>query len=163
RAPNGVDVQRDASRRAQERHHERTRAVVPAPRDPRDRGAPEDPFGEDRARRHAEEVHRRAGRRPEHRREPRGARRALRRDELGVEGEPVLILVPSSLEFLVALLGTIAAGGIAAPAYPPSERGLPRLDAILETTRARIAITTRTIRNLIDAASDFVPAIRSMT
>lgn len=92
---------------------------------------------------------------------------ALRLEELGVAGEPVLILVPASLDFVAALLGCIEAGGVAAPTYPPTaarlERAMPRLKATVELTRARVALTTRAVRALIDASVDFAPAFRAMT
>jgi acyl-CoA synthetase (AMP-forming)/AMP-acid ligase II len=80
--------------------------------------------------------------------------------------EPVLILAPSGLDYLAAFLGCAFAGALAVPAYPPHpahvDRAMPRLKAIVETTRARIALTTRNMRALTESAIDFVPEFRSM-
>ncbi|HZO76348.1 MAG TPA: fatty acyl-AMP ligase [Ktedonobacteraceae bacterium] len=62
---------------------------------------------------------------------------------LGYEGKPVLLLYPSGLEYIAAFLACLYAGAIAVPVYPPhSARLLPRLQAIINDTRAIVALTT---------------------
>jgi amino acid adenylation domain-containing protein len=60
----------------------------------------------------------------------------------GMEGQPVLLLYPSGLEFVAAFFGCLYAGAIAVPAYPPgSSRSLPRLHAIIGDARPRAVLT----------------------
>jgi len=62
---------------------------------------------------------------------------------LGYEGKPVLLLYPSGLEYIAAFLACLYAGAVAVPVYPPhSVRLLPRLQAIINDTRAAVALTT---------------------
>lgn len=70
--------------------------------------------------------------------------------ERGATNEPVLLLHPPSIAYIAAFFGCIYAGAIAVPAYPPhSERSWPRIQAIVQDTRARIVLTTSdTLPNL---------------
>lgn len=61
----------------------------------------------------------------------------------GAQGKPVLLLFPSSLEYIAAYFGCLYAGAIAVPAYVPhSPRDLPRIQSIVADAGAHIALTT---------------------
>ena len=74
--------------------------------------------------------------------------------QLGAQGERVLLLYPPGLEYIAAFFGCLYAGAIAIPAYPPNparlERTLPRLNAIVEDARPRIALTTSAILHVAE-------------
>ena len=66
---------------------------------------------------------------------------------MAVEGEPVLLLYPTGLEYAAAFFGCLYAGAIAVPLYPPRPgRSAQRLDTIVRDCGARVALTTREIR-----------------
>ena len=63
------------------------------------------------------------------------------RDE-GMAGERVLILLPSCVDYLVALLGCLAAKAIAVPVFPPARgRHADRIRTVADDCRPRLAIT----------------------
>ncbi|WP_127532035.1 fatty acyl-AMP ligase [Paenibacillus kobensis] len=63
--------------------------------------------------------------------------------QIGSPGEPVLLLYPPGIDFLVGFMGCLYAGMIAVPAYPPHLRKpTPRLAAIAQDTGASIALST---------------------
>lgn len=59
-------------------------------------------------------------------------------------GEPVVLLCPPGLDYMVAYWACVMAGAIAVPAYPPVigrlEKTLPRLEAILRDCQPAIAL-----------------------
>ena len=58
--------------------------------------------------------------------------RRRRLEPLAVEGEPVLLLYPTGLEYVAAFFGCLYAGAIAVPAYPPRPgRSAQRLETIV--------------------------------
>lgn len=64
----------------------------------------------------------------------------------GGAGRPVLLLFPSGLEYIAAYFGCLYAGSIAIPAYVPrSARGLPRIQAIVDDSRAEFVLTTTSV------------------
>ena len=66
-----------------------------------------------------------------------------RLQSLGVAGERALLLYPPGLDYIAAFFGCLYAGVIAVPAYPPQRRRtLPRLQAILEDSQSKLALTT---------------------
>jgi len=69
---------------------------------------------------------------------------AIRLQELGAEGERILLLYPHGLDLIVALFGCFYAGAVAVPALPASRPGhfRERLDAILVDAAPRFALTT---------------------
>lgn len=70
----------------------------------------------------------------------------------GATGKPVLLLHSPSIHYITAFFGCMYAGAIAVPAYPPhSVRMLPRIQAILASTRSNFLATT----------SEALPALRS--
>jgi len=65
--------------------------------------------------------------------------------ELGADGERVLLLYPPGLEFIAGFFGCLYAGAVAVPAYPPRlNRSLNRLRAVVADAQAKIALTTTT-------------------
>ncbi|HVG10832.1 MAG TPA: non-ribosomal peptide synthase/polyketide synthase, partial [Thermoanaerobaculia bacterium] len=69
----------------------------------------------------------------------------------GARGERVLLLYPPGLEYIAAFFGCLYAGAVAVPAYPPRlNRSLPRLRAILEDGRPRVALTTAAILGRVE-------------
>jgi acyl-CoA synthetase (AMP-forming)/AMP-acid ligase II len=74
----------------------------------------------------------------------------------GVEKtEPVLLILPTSLDFLRAFWGVLLRGAVPVPLYPPAR--LDRLDpyadqlrAIVQDCEARVILTDRTLRPLIE-------------
>ncbi|HEY2738958.1 MAG TPA: AMP-binding protein, partial [Thermoanaerobaculia bacterium] len=74
-------------------------------------------------------------------RRARAVAAALRRE--CVPGDRALLLYPPSLDFIVAFFGCLYARVVAVPAYPPRpRRDQPRLRAIVEDARPRVALTT---------------------
>ncbi len=67
----------------------------------------------------------------------------LRKHE--AQGKPVLVILPSGIEFIVALYGCLYAGAIAVPTPAPNlaraARTLPRLQSILVDSGARLVLT----------------------
>lgn len=65
---------------------------------------------------------------------------------MGMQGERALLLYPSGLDYIVAFFACLYAGAVAVPAYPPSNnRHMPRLQAILDDSKAKIILTTRQV------------------
>ncbi|NES85039.1 MAG: aminotransferase class I/II-fold pyridoxal phosphate-dependent enzyme, partial [Moorea sp. SIO2B7] len=66
--------------------------------------------------------------------------------DCAAQGSRVLLLYPSSLEFICAFFGCLYAGMIAVPAYPPRpNQKLNRLRAIATDAQAEIALTTTSL------------------
>ena len=60
------------------------------------------------------------------------------------EGQPVLLLHPPGLAYVASFFGCLYARTMAVPAYPPySLRMVPRIQAILADTQARLILTTK--------------------
>ena len=59
--------------------------------------------------------------------------------DAGACGEPVLLLLPTGLEFVVAFFGCLYAGAIAIPYFPPLRRK-QLLRAILDDSHASLAL-----------------------
>lgn len=70
-----------------------------------------------------------------------------------VAGRPVMLLCPPGIDYVVAFLGTLYAGAIAVPAYPPDPnwltRMLPRLESIVRDCRPTLALTTANVSRLV--------------
>ena len=82
-------------------------------------------------------------------------------------GTPVMLLFPSGLEFIEALFGTLAAGAIAVPCYPPSPtkaaKHLERLADVARAAAAGLVLTTEDLRAQFAARASFLAADRWMT
>jgi myxalamid-type polyketide synthase MxaE and MxaD len=79
-------------------------------------------------------------------------------------GSRVLLLCPSSLEFVEAFLGCLYAGMVAVPSYPPESgrvgRLLPRLQAILQDAGPAAVLTTRELRLAMEPLLDQARELR---
>jgi natural product biosynthesis luciferase-like monooxygenase protein/FkbM family methyltransferase len=75
---------------------------------------------------------------------------AARLQGLNAKDQPVLLLYPPGLEYIAAFFGSLYAGAIAVPVYPPtSRRSIPRLWSIIKDARPRVALaTTQILSNL---------------
>ena len=70
----------------------------------------------------------------------------------GMIGQRAVLIYAPSLEYLAGFFGCLYAGVIAVPAYPPDptrlERTLPRLEAIIRDSQAKIVLTTEAIQSM---------------
>jgi acyl-CoA synthetase (AMP-forming)/AMP-acid ligase II len=89
---------------------------------------------------------------------------AVRLAERGGKGERALILTQPGLEYLVAYFGSLYAGWIPVPAYPPNpnpktlDRDLPRLQGIIRDCTPAAIVTTR----LIAAMAGLMPPVQAV-
>jgi amino acid adenylation domain-containing protein len=68
--------------------------------------------------------------------------------EVGAIGKPVLLLLPTGLDYLAAFFGCLYAGAVAVPAYPPRRREkLNRLREMINDCQATFVLTNRNIRS----------------
>ena len=76
---------------------------------------------------------------------------AGRLQEQGVrQGDRVLLLYPSGLDYIAAFFGCLFAGAVAVPAYAPRPKGPDgRLDAIVKDAGAAVALTTDEVLSVI--------------
>jgi acyl-CoA synthetase (AMP-forming)/AMP-acid ligase II len=87
----------------------------------------------------------------------------------GVEaGERVAIMLPTSRDYFVALFGTLLAGAVAVPIYPPSrpaglEDHLRRQAAILDNAQVRVLVTVPSARVLAHLVASYVSSLRMVT
>jgi acyl-CoA synthetase (AMP-forming)/AMP-acid ligase II len=81
-------------------------------------------------------------------------------NSLGAQGERVLLLYPSGLDYITAFFGCLYAGAIAVPAYPPRQnRNLIRLQAVISDARAKFVLTTSSILSGIERILVEVPEL----
>ncbi|MEP7336399.1 MAG: amino acid adenylation domain-containing protein, partial [Acidobacteriota bacterium] len=82
---------------------------------------------------------------------------------LGSEGERVLLLFPAGLDFAAAFLGTLSAGAIAVPMYPPrTNQTIERLRAIASDAKASVVLTTPRILSRLDALLADAPELKAL-
>lgn len=76
---------------------------------------------------------------------------AARLQSLEVKGSRALLLYPAGLEFIAAFFGCLYAGVVAVPAYPPRRnQNMSRLQAIVASSQATIALTTTSLLGNIE-------------
>jgi acyl-CoA synthetase (AMP-forming)/AMP-acid ligase II len=81
---------------------------------------------------------------------------------LSLEGERALLLFPSGPEFVAAFFGCLYAGVVAVPAYPPRRnRNIMRVEAIGRDALPKIALTTQTELDRVEAMFDPDSFLRS--
>jgi phthiocerol/phenolphthiocerol synthesis type-I polyketide synthase C len=84
----------------------------------------------------------------------------------GFAGQRALLLYAPGLEYIAAFFGCLFAGVIAVPAYPPDpyrlSRTLPRLQAIIKDSQAKLVLTTEEIRSMAEMVFSEDPALRSL-
>ena len=74
------------------------------------------------------------------------------------EGDRVLLLYPSGLDYIAAFFGCLFAGAVAVPAYAPRPKGPDgRLDAIAKDAQPTVALTTTDVLSVVrqQTAGDF--------
>lgn len=75
----------------------------------------------------------------------------------GIAGERVMLMYPAGLDYLAGFFGTMLAGAVAVPAFPPDplrlERTLPRVKALLEDCGAQRVLTTSSFSALVRSSS----------
>jgi 8-amino-7-oxononanoate synthase/acyl carrier protein len=83
---------------------------------------------------------------------------------LGLQGERALLLFPAGLEFIAAFFGCLYAGVVAVPAYPPRmNRKLDRIQAIARDAEAKVALTTQSVLERVNAVLRQTPDLEQLT
>jgi len=84
----------------------------------------------------------------------------------GAAGARCLLLYPPGLDYVAAFFGTLYAGAIAVPVYPPDparlERTLPRLLTIARDAQATELLTTAPVASLLQELRDDAPDLARM-
>jgi len=76
----------------------------------------------------------------------------------GASGERALLLYPSGLDYIISFFGCLYAGVTAVPAYPPRfNRPVPRIQSIVDDSRASFALTTSAILHNIEQRFEHAP------
>jgi amino acid adenylation domain-containing protein/FkbH-like protein len=71
----------------------------------------------------------------------------------GATGERVLLIYPQGLDYIAAFFGCLYAGAVAVPIYPPRpNRGLLRVQTIIEDSKAALALTTSDIESKLQTS-----------
>jgi acyl-CoA synthetase (AMP-forming)/AMP-acid ligase II/predicted NAD/FAD-binding protein/thioesterase domain-containing protein/acyl carrier protein len=77
-------------------------------------------------------------------------------------GDRVLLIYVPGLDFIVALLGAMMAGALPVPAYPPNPKDLGndlrKISSIVESSGARLALTSRSYRRMARIGSVLSPS-----
>src|SRR5438045_2698678 len=85
---------------------------------------------------------------------------AARLQKLGAAGERVLLLYPTSIDYIASFYGCLAAGAVAVPGYPPRmNHNLKRLEAIVADARPKAAMTTDAVYKQLRKRFDESPAL----
>ncbi|HVG58805.1 MAG TPA: amino acid adenylation domain-containing protein, partial [Hyalangium sp.] len=86
--------------------------------------------------------------------------------QLSAEGERAVLLYPPGADFIVGLFGSLYAGLIAVPAYPPDPsrlaRTLPRLRAIIQDSQATVVLTTSFIAGMAEFLQEQAPDLKEL-
>jgi acyl-CoA synthetase (AMP-forming)/AMP-acid ligase II len=81
-------------------------------------------------------------------------------------GDRALLVYPPGLDYILGFLGCLYAGVVAVPAYPPNPlrlaRTLPRLQAIVSGSGARLALTTSAVAAMAHAMSALAPELSAL-
>ncbi|HBE28642.1 MAG TPA: hypothetical protein DDW25_07100, partial [Ktedonobacter sp.] len=78
-------------------------------------------------------------------------------------GKPALLLHPPGLEYIAAFFGCLYAGTIAVPAYPPrSARTMPRIQAIVADTQAKMVLSTAEALSDLQRCFAHLPEMESL-
>ena len=83
--------------------------------------------------------------------------------ELDMPGERALLLYPPGLDYIAAFFGCLYAGVVAVPAYPPRlNRPVPRIQAIVADSQAKVALTTSAIFENIENRFEHAPDLAAL-
>ncbi|NES03888.1 MAG: fatty acyl-AMP ligase [Okeania sp. SIO2F4] len=78
-------------------------------------------------------------------------------------GEVALLLYQPGLEYITAFFGCLYAGIIAVPAYPPRpNRSLERIQTIIRDSKAKIALTTKSIISSLERRASETPELDNL-
>ena len=78
-------------------------------------------------------------------------------------GERALLLYPPGLDYITAFFGCLYAGVTAVPAYPPRlNRPVPRIQSIVDDSRATFALATSTILHNIEQRFEHAPDLAAL-
>ena len=78
-------------------------------------------------------------------------------------GEVALLLYQPGLEYITAFFGCLYAGVIAVPAYPPRpNRSLERIQTIIRDSKAKIALTTKSIISSLERRASETPELDNL-
>ena len=82
---------------------------------------------------------------------------------LAMPRDRVLLLLPQSIDYIIAFYACLYAGLIAVPAYPPkSARNLPRIQGIALDSQAQIVLTTTKILGQIGELVEQIPDLKRL-
>jgi len=91
---------------------------------------------------------------------------AARLSTMAAPGERALLLYPPGLAFIAAFFGSLYAGLIAVPAYPPhasrTDRTRPRLRGIARNARPAVALTTRALLPAVQRFRDWAEELQAV-
>ena len=90
---------------------------------------------------------------------------ALVEDGVG-RGDRAILLYPPGLDFIAAFFGTLYAGVVAVPCYPPQPtqlaRGLPRLIAVVGDAQASAVLCPSAVADLAPGVAPHAPALAAL-
>ncbi len=83
------------------------------------------------------------------------------------KGEKVVLVLPTGIDFISMFFGTILAGGIPVPAYPPAGLGkfdeyLERLSGVIESSEASYLCATRSVANVVGQVLQRCQSLREL-
>ena len=79
------------------------------------------------------------------------------------QGEVALLLYQPGLEYITTFFGCLYAGVIAIPAYPPRpNRSLDRIQTIIRDSKAKIALTTKSIISSLEPRASETPELDNL-
>jgi len=81
-----------------------------------------------------------------------------------IAGERVLLVYPPGLDYVAAFLGSLYAGAVAVPTYPPRRNSsLERIQTIVENSGATVALTTGKILSLVEKLTAEEPWLEKLS
>src|SRR6266540_2573879 len=84
-------------------------------------------------------------------------------ESFGAVGERALLLYPAGLDYIASFMGCLYAGVTAIPAYPPRlNRPVPRIQSIVDDSRASLALTTSAILSNIEQRFEHTPDLQAL-
>jgi acyl transferase domain-containing protein/acyl-CoA synthetase (AMP-forming)/AMP-acid ligase II/SAM-dependent methyltransferase/acyl carrier protein len=81
----------------------------------------------------------------------------------GEAGQRVLLCYPPGVDFLIGLFGTLYAGMVAVPLYPPrAHRADTRFDGIVENCEPSVVLTSTSVHRDFERLTNFTPRLRGI-